>query len=170
MLFRITSQDQRQIYNYIHVSIFSSVVCGGVLWFGLILVHLTHVLQVCNTFFPVTHYSYVKMSAIVSHRRLDCLLNSLLMPRSATSTHCKWELMLYCLHCLTLNEVFLLLLLLKNTSKLRVTNLCEGNSPVTGPRTKSQWRGKCFYLMTSSWVKHLLKFKLLRISSAYTRQ
>ena len=31
---------------------------------------------------------------------------------SATSTHFKWELMLYCLHCPTLNKVFLLLLLL----------------------------------------------------------
>ena len=30
---------------------------------------------------------------------------------SATSTHFKWELM-YCLHCPTLNKVFLLLLLL----------------------------------------------------------
>ena len=27
---------------------------------------------------------------------------------SATSTHFKWELMLYCLHCPTLNKVFLL--------------------------------------------------------------
>ena len=31
---------------------------------------------------------------------------------SATSTHFKWQLMLYCLHCPTLNKVFLLLLLL----------------------------------------------------------
>ena len=31
---------------------------------------------------------------------------------SATSTHFKWELMLYCLHCPTLNKVFLLLLLM----------------------------------------------------------
>ena len=31
---------------------------------------------------------------------------------SATSTHFKWELMLYCLHGPTLNKVFLLLLLL----------------------------------------------------------
>ena len=31
---------------------------------------------------------------------------------SATSTHSKWELMLHCLHCPTLNKVFLLLLLL----------------------------------------------------------
>ena len=31
---------------------------------------------------------------------------------STTNTHFKWELMLYCLHCPTLNKVFLLLLLL----------------------------------------------------------
>ena len=38
----------------------------------------------------------------------------------------------------------------KKTSKLRVTGLCVGNSP--GPHTKGQLRGKCFHLMTSSWV------------------
>ena len=43
----------------------------------------------------------------------------------------------------------------KKTSKLRVTGLCEGNSPVTGEfPTKGQWRAKCFHLMTSSW-KHM---------------
>ena len=35
---------------------------------------------------------------------------------SATSTHFKWELMLYCLLCPTLNKVFLLLLLLYSYS------------------------------------------------------
>ena len=35
----------------------------------------------------------------------------------------------------------------KKTSKLRVTGLCEGNSPVTG-----QFRKKRFHLMTSSCV------------------
>ena len=40
--------------------------------------------------------------AVSNHRRLDCLLNRLFKPRS------------------------------KKTSKLRVTSLCEGNSPVTG--------------------------------------
>ena len=40
------------------------------------------------------------------------------------------------------------------TSKLRVTGLCEGNSPVTRwiPHTKGQYRQKCFNLMTSSWL------------------
>ena len=42
----------------------------------------------------------------------------------------------------------------KKTLKLRVTGLCHGWK-FTGdrwiPRTKSQKRGKCFHLMTSSW-------------------
>ena len=37
----------------------------------------------------------------------------------------------------------------KKTSKLRVTGLCAGNSPVIS-RKKGQSRGKCFHLMTSS--------------------
>ena len=44
----------------------------------------------------------------------------------------------------------------KKTSNIRVTGLCAGNSPVTGgrwiPRTNGQYRGKCFHLMTSSWI------------------
>ena len=41
---------------------------------------------------------------------------------------------------------------IKETSRLRVTGLCAGNSPVTGefPAQKGQLRGKCFHLMTSS--------------------
>ena len=41
----------------------------------------------------------------------------------------------------------------KKTSKLRVTGLCVGNSPgpVNSPH-KAQLRGKCFHLMTSSWL------------------
>ena len=40
----------------------------------------------------------------------------------------------------------------KKTSKLRVTGLWVGNSPDRWiPHTKSQLRGKCFHLMTSSW-------------------
>ena len=41
----------------------------------------------------------------------------------------------------------------KTTSKLRVTDLCVGNSqgPVNSPH-KGQLRGKCFHLMTSSWL------------------
>ena len=40
------------------------------------------------------------------------------------------------------------------TSKLRVTGLCAGNSPVTGvfPHTKGQKCGKCFHLMMSSCI------------------
>ena len=39
------------------------------------------------------------------------------------------------------------------TSKLRVTGLCGGiHRDRWIPRTKGQLRGKCFHLMTSSWV------------------
>ena len=40
------------------------------------------------------------------------------------------------------------------TSKLCVTGLCAGTSPCDRwiPRTNGQWRGKCFDLMTSSWM------------------
>ena len=43
------------------------------------------------------------------------LYMTMCMLLSATSTHFKWELMLYCLHCPTLNKVFLLLLFLTLT-------------------------------------------------------
>ena len=41
----------------------------------------------------------------------------------------------------------------KKTSKVRVTGLCVWNSPgpVNSPQ-KGQLRGKCFHLMTSSWL------------------
>ena len=54
----------------------------------------------------------------------------------------------------------------KNTSKLRVTGLCVDRWI---PRTNGQQRGKCFHLMTSSWIKkktyfcHLDKF-IARVS------
>ena len=42
----------------------------------------------------------------------------------------------------------------KKTSKLRVTGLCEGNSPVTGefPAQRASSAEKCFHLITTSWV------------------
>ena len=42
----------------------------------------------------------------------------------------------------------------KKTSKLRVTGLCEGNSPVTGefPAQRASNAEKCFHLMTSSCI------------------
>ena len=49
---------------------------------------------------------------------------------SATSTHFKWELMLYRLHCPTLNTVLLLSCQMETFSELLA--LCEGNPPVTG--------------------------------------
>ena len=39
---------------------------------------------------------------------------------------------------------------LKKTSKLRVTGLCVGNSPVTVEFPAQKASGKCFHLMTSS--------------------
>ena len=45
----------------------------------------------------------------------------------------------------------------KQTSKVRVTGLCEGNSAGTGefPAQMASQRGKCFHLMTSWWVTKL---------------
>ena len=58
---------------------------------------------------------FIEMHHIVSNQqRIDRLLNRLFRRRS------------------------------KETSKLCVNGLCEGNPPVTG--------GKCFHLMTSSWT------------------
>ena len=42
---------------------------------------------------------------------------------------------------------------MKKTSKLRVTGLCAGNSPVTSEFHAQMERGKCFHLMTSSCWK-----------------
>ena len=58
---------------------------------------------------------------VSNHQRFDCLVNCLFRRRS------------------------------KKTSKLHVTCLCEGNSPVTGefPTQRASNR-KCFHLMTSS--------------------
>ena len=45
--------------------------------------------------------------------------------------------------------------ILKKTSKLRVTGLCVGNLPVTRilPTQKASKAGKCFHVMTSSWIE-----------------
>ena len=61
---------------------------------------------------------------VSNHQRLDCLLNLLFRRRS------------------------------KKTSKLRVTGLCEGNSPVTGefPTQKARNAEKGFHWMTSSCI------------------
>ena len=64
--------------------------------------------------------------SVSNHQPHGCLLNGLLRRRS------------------------------QKTSKLRVTGLCVGNSPGPVQRasygTKGQLRGKCFHLMTSSWL------------------
>ena len=60
---------------------------------------------------------------VSNHRRFDCWLSRLFRHRS------------------------------KKTSRLRVTGLCGGNSPVTGEFPTQS--GKCFRLMTSSWFNHI---------------
>ena len=52
------------------------------------------------------------MSALVQCFHVRFIVFDDVHALSATSTHFKWELMLYCLHCPTLNKLFLLLLLL----------------------------------------------------------
>ena len=62
--------------------------------------------------------------SLSNHQHHDCLLNRLFRRRS------------------------------KKTSKLRVTGLCEGNSPLTDefPVQRASNAEKCFHLMTSSWI------------------
>ena len=64
-----------------------------------------------------------RRDGVSNHQHHDCLLKRLLRCRS------------------------------KKTSKLRVTGLCDGNSPVAGefPAQRPVTR-KCFHLMTSSWL------------------
>ena len=63
-----------------------------------------------------------ELAGVSNHQPPDCLLNGLFRRR------------------------------LKKTSKLRTTGLCgEFTGDRWIPRTKGQWRGKCFHLMTSSW-------------------
>ena len=73
------------------------------------------------------HWRHNDHDGVSNHQPHDCLLNRLFRRRS------------------------------KITSKLRVTGLCEGNSP--GP-VNSTHKGpvtrKCFHLMTSSWANRLM--------------
>ena len=79
-------------------------------------------------YFVALQWRHNERDGVANHRRLHCLLNCWFRCRS------------------------------KKTSKLPVTGLCAGNSPVTGGfLTKGQKRGKCFYLMTSSWDKDIFQ-------------
>ena len=71
----------------------------------------------------ILQWRYNGCDGVSNHRRPDCVLHRLFRCRS------------------------------EKTSKLRVTGLCEGNSPVTGefPLQKASNAGKCFHLMTTSW-------------------
>ena len=73
-------------------------------------------------------WRHIGRDSISSHQPHDCLLYRLFSRRS------------------------------KKTPKLRVTGLCAGNSLGTNEfRPLSQLRGKCFYLMTSSWIDALIR-------------
>ena len=76
-----------------------------------------------NMYLYALHWRHNDHTSVSNHQPHDCLLNRLFRRRS------------------------------KKTSKLRVTGLCVGNSPgpVNSPH-KAQLRGKCFHLMTSSWI------------------
>ena len=76
----------------------------------------------------ILHWHHNQRDSVSNHRCLDCLLNRLFRRRS------------------------------KKTSKLRVTGLCEGNSPVTPHKRPVTL--KCFHLMTSSW-KNAIYCKVL---------
>ena len=69
------------------------------------------------------HWRHNQRNSVSNHRRLDCLLNILFRRRS------------------------------KKTSKLSVTGICEGNSPVTGefPAERARDAKNVSLLMTSSW-------------------
>ena len=86
------------------------------------LFHNSHTVAFCCELVPIYFASLQwrnnGRSSVSNHQPHDCLLNRLFRRRS------------------------------KKISKLRVTGLCAGNSPV--PRTNGQLHGKCFHLMTSS--------------------
>ena len=77
------------IYRYVYIHIYLFIYLG----FFILLLYFIYVISYGIIFMCILLYMITYM-----------LL-------SATSTHFKWELMLYCLHCPTLNKVFLLLLL-----------------------------------------------------------
>ena len=76
---------------------------------------------------PQLQWRHNEHNGVSNHHRLDCLHNRLLRRRS------------------------------KKTSKLCVTGLCEGNTPVTGEFPhKGPITRKMFHLMTSSWHWYFL--------------
>ena len=72
-------------------------------------IHIYLFIHLCRFFFYYCAYVCYLLWNYFMRILLYMIMCMLL---SATSTHFKWELMLYCLHCPTLNKVFLLLLLL----------------------------------------------------------
>ena len=88
------------------------VTAGGILRTGVLicLVLFTIVLYVC----------YILWNDFYVYVIVHMIMNMLLL---ATSTHFKWKLMLYYLHCPTLNTVFLFWLLLCTVTYLNVKNV-----------------------------------------------
>ena len=80
---------------------------------------------------------------------------------SATSTHFKWELMLYYLHCPTLNKVFVLFLLYSYSYSYvikwkhfpRYWPFVRGihRWPVNSPH-KRQWCGALMFSLICTWI------------------
>ena len=83
--------------------------------------------SVCSWYEPLDSLQgrHHERDCVSNHRRLDCLLNHLCRRRS------------------------------RKTSKLPVTGLCEGNSPVTDAFQRQRASNKeMLHLMTSSWCRY----------------
>ena len=98
--------------------------------------------QSVNPYPPCLHliqWRHNERNDIANHQPHDCLLNCLFRRRS------------------------------KKTSKLRVTGLCEGNSPVTGefPAQKCQQRGKCLHF--DGVIMHWHLYSTATVSHAILR-
>ena len=107
------------------------------------------------TSFDVTIVNYVVRLLVTS---LECLHNE----RDGVSNHRR----LVCLH----NRLFRRRS--KKTSKLHVTGLCEGNSPVTGDFSTQRASNaeNVSILMTSSWLERQLSVWLPYCRGRYWRQ
>ena len=81
-----------------------------------------------------THYNDIITSAMASQ------ITSLAIVYSTVYLRCRWQ----------------------KTSKLRVTGLCVGNSPVTSPRKGPVMR-KCFHLMTPLWYFSEIGIKVYEV-------
>ena len=97
-------------------------------------------------------YNYAMESIFISWRHHDLALHWRHNDRDGVSSHQP--------HGCLLNHLFRRRS--KKTSKLHVTGLCVWGIHRDRwiPRTKGQLRGKCFHLMTSSWVVWYVRYHL----------